>query len=227
MGKIESDIGGRSFEGGGQRTFTVSDETEISDAELKQMIADRHAARAVHAQQQASIPEGAVEHTPEEFNAMRRNKVMQDKVATPDVKQRIEMLTGIGRMTKNVPVNTGDQVITFTLKTLKSKESKALAKKSTEIANSGDASQIYDIRALALAFSIEKIDGVDVDDVLGIGDVQDTFNARFMFINELDETVCTYLMNEYQKMVSDNKKRFGIETAEDAKEVAQQMNKSS
>lgn len=227
MGKIESDIGGRSFEGGGQRTFTVSDETELSDAELKQMIAERHAARAAYAQQQTSIPEGAVEHTPEEFNAMRRNKVAQDKVAPSAVKQRIEMLTGIGRMTKNVPVDTGDEVITFTLKTLKTKEQKLLAKKSTEIANSGDASQIFDIRSLALAFSIDKIDGVDIDDVLGITGAQDIFNARFMFINELDEVISTYLMNEYQKMVNENKKRFGIETAEDAKEVAQQMNKSS
>lgn len=217
MPEIRSSIGSRSVRGG--KTFTVSDDSEIDE-----VLAQQDAARNdIQQEEDQKVYRGM-----EEISAMRNQRVRQNNRASENARRRIEMLVGIGRAKRDVPVETEEGKMVLSMRTLKGTEMKALADLTTRAAQGGNAGAIYDIRNVTLAFVIFKIDGVDIDIVLDCADEPNKYDIhKVEFLDQLDESVLTYLYREYQVLSKENQRRFGVNSEAEAKEVVADMSKSS
>jgi hypothetical protein len=135
---------------------------------------------------------------------------------TTDGKTRIELLTSIGRLTKDITI--GGSV--FTLRTLKAKETREAAME-TFIPGVTQLDATFEGRKQQLARSLVKIDNEDVGLVLG----NDTLAYRLEFIEELEENVISKLWDEFQILKTEAKEKYGITTPEDAKVVGEDLKK--
>lgn len=147
----------------------------------------------------------------------RKQKLAEQNKITDNAKKRIELLGDIGRTTREV--NIGG--FSFSLRTLKSKETReaALATFSTSITQL-EAS--YEARKQQLARSIFRIDGEDVEMVLGTKNVEDVMK----FIeNDLEELVVEKLWIEFMALKDEARTKYGITTAKEAEEVAEDLKK--
>src|ERR1700733_7712473 len=103
---------------------------------------------------------------------------------TDHAKRRIEILAGIGRLTKDVKI--GDVV--FSLRTLKARETKeAMLDTLANVKNDLEAG--FEARKHQLARALYKIDGADPEDVLGTNDP----TAKLDLIESLEEVVVVKL----------------------------------
>lgn len=224
MGKIESPLGERNFQSTGMRHFSVEDASGVDDdgfyppAEPQQVQPRRM--------------------TAEEAMAFRDQQLRQATGggggngagggADPNVKRRIEMLVGIGRQTRDVPIRTETGEATFSMRTLKSKEIRYLMKIAAEMAKTESIDAIYAIREQTLALSVFAVDGVDIDIYLGVTgrSNEDRLAARKLLFDEMNENTLNYLYRMHEGMMDENAKMFSIKSDEDAKEVAEQIKKS-
>ena len=228
MGEIDSEIGGRRFQSSGpQRHMTVPDESgyneEYYNTPETRLAAAQRAAEGVSPQRQ---PQGL---TAEQMFEARQQREANLNRASGHAKRRVELLVGIGRATRDVTINDKNESLTLSLRTLKSKEVRELLRLAQELAGNKDPDVIYAVRERTLAFSLYAIDGIAVDTVLGTDglSLNEIIYHRCSFLNELDENMMNYIYSEYQALTNDNAKRFGVVTAEDAKEVAAEVKKSS
>src|ERR1019366_3495357 len=135
---------------------------------------------------------------------------------TTDGKTRIELLTNIGRLTKDIPV--GQYV--FSLRTLKAKETREAALE-TFIPGVSQFDATFEARKQQLARSLFKIDNEDVGLVLG----NDTLAYRLEFIEELEENLVQKLWDEFVILKTEAKVAYGITTADDAKTFGEDLKK--
>ena len=135
---------------------------------------------------------------------------------TTDGKTRIELLTSIGRLTKDIPI--GGSI--FTLRTLKAKETREAAME-TFIPGVTQLDATFEGRKQQLARSLVKIDNEEVGFVLG----NDTLAYRLEFIEELEENVISKLWDEFQIIKTEAKEKYGITTLADAKAVGEDLKK--
>lgn len=145
----------------------------------------------------------------------RRQKAEGPRISESG-KKRIEILSGIGRLTKDVPI--GEHV--FSLRTLKNKE-------NDEATRAIFASAITQIEAAQesrrqqLARSIYKIDGIDVDSALGTSSLED----RATVVGELEDIIVEALWNGFMALKNEVRAKYGIATEEQAKEVLDDLKK--
>lgn len=157
--------------------------------------------------------------SPSELEAARRAHMEQK--STPErigeqAKKRIEILAGIGRLTKEVSIGG----TMFSLRTLKAKETKEAALATfSSVGTQLEAS--YEARLQQLARSIFKIDGNDVDAVLGTSDVAD----RITKLENLEEVVINKLWDDFVALKNDADKQYAINTDTQAKEVGEDLKK--
>jgi hypothetical protein len=132
-------------------------------------------------------------------------------------KKRIEILADIGRLTKDVVIGK----TTFSLKTLKAKETREAAMASYA-SSKIELELSFNARQQQVARSITKIDGHDFSMVLGSED----FNKKLEFIEELEEIVVNKLFNEFMNLKKEAEDTYGISTIAEAKEVGEDLKKS-
>lgn len=168
------------------------------------------------AQSYAQQPEFSPAEIEEQIKEARRQKLAPNRIGD-EAKKRVEILANIGRLTKDV--NIGG--FSFTLRTLKAKETKeaALATFSTSITQL-EAS--YEARKQQLARSIFKIDGEDIEVILGSRNLNDVMS----FIeDQLEDVVVEKLWNDYVALKDEARVKYGITTNKDAQEVAEDLKK--
>jgi hypothetical protein len=226
-GEINSPIGKTTFQPQPTQNWSVEDASDDGD--------DQFAIPADAVQQEGS------EITPQEAMERRRQFAEQaekGQVATKlTAKRRIELLLGIGRGTKEVPIDTEEGTVTFSIRTLKGKENKevaALLENAKRVRNEAgeyilSPTGLYALRVLALKYAIYAIDGIEFDVVLGtVSAEQDQkISVRELFLEELDDTLVARLFGEYESLVMDNTAKYGIKSEAEAKEVAAEVSKSS
>lgn len=208
MGGIESSLGRTQFESGpsGGRTFTVDDPTlHLNDAPQR--------------------------ITVEELQAIRNKVSSESQRVDNGTKRRIEILLGIGRAFLDVKIDSPGGFAVYTLRTLKSKEKKHVMGLAEELERFRAEKQKlmekgYDLRNQTLAYSICSIDGIDIDTILDIsGRSQEERDAiKLAFSGELDDSVAEHLYSKFQELSVSN--RIEFKTANQAKEVAEQIKKS-
>jgi hypothetical protein len=230
MPKIVSSIGSREFPAGpGMRKFTVEDPT-MSDDDF-----DNPSGRLRRHQQQEAQPKGPAleDYTREEIMDARRRKMDEINRVSEPARQRTEILIGIGRATKNIEVVSGNESVTFSIRTLKGREIKQLMRYVGSLSSTGsnittsEASIVA--RDIILAWSIYAIDGVNFDLFLNISNQaneDEILSDKLEFIENLDESLIGHIYSEYGILTKNNASRFSIKDEADAKEVSESIHKS-
>lgn len=145
----------------------------------------------------------------------RREKNSMPKI-TDQAKKRLEILTNIGRLTHDVKLED----YTFTIKSLKSKETKEAT--LSAIGNTANNAELsFEIRRNILARSISKIDGKEIELILG----SDLLDKKLELIDDLEESVVVKLYEEFQKMKDLATNKYGVSSDKDASEVIEDLKK--
>lgn len=147
----------------------------------------------------------------------RRQKLANANKIGDAAKKRIELLADIGRLSKDI--NIGGY--SFSLRTLKAKETReaALATFATSVTQL-EAS--YEARKQQLARSIFKIDGEDVEAIIGSNSLDD----KMKFIEDnLEDVVVEKLWTEFVALKEEAKEKYGINSVKDAEEVSEDLKK--
>lgn len=194
MPNFNSPEGRRTFAAPRKALLTISDESQHLTAD--------------------EIEASQIEY--QELQAQRKDVISSSKRITPSSKERMEILLNLGRFTKEVEVDG----ITFSLRSLNSKEVQVITRMGETIANRIDA--YFSSRNNVLSRSIYAIGGASLEDVLGTSDS----TTVLKWLDDMDDTILEYLHNEYLEMVKKNRKRFEVKTDEQVKEVVEELKKS-
>lgn len=134
---------------------------------------------------------------------------------SPQAKQRIEMLCGMHRMTREVKIE-GE---VFKLQTLKAKETRAAVKAASSFDNNIDVS--YQSRAQFVARSLCEISGQSMEDILG----NNSLESVILFIDELDDVVLERLYAEYLVLTKEASDKYSIKNDAQSKELGEDLGK--
>jgi hypothetical protein len=201
MPDINSPLGRRAFAATSQRVLTVPDENSSNISNFVPQVREK--------------PQEFAEQDIEAIQAARKAKLLAAKKISPTAKERIEILTELGRCYDEVEF----EGVNFSIQSLKGKEIRAVVRISNSAVNAADS--YFEARDQTLARSIYKIDGQPIDIVLGTEKLEDIVS----WVGELDESLLEYLHNRYLKMMRENKNKFIIKDEQDAKEVAEEIKK--
>ena len=141
----------------------------------------------------------------------REVRKAQETKLEAGVKRRLEILTNLGRATKDVVIDN----IKFSLRSLKTREMRDTIK-AVALLDLG-SEQAFEIRVGTLSKAIYQIDNQPTELVVG-ENIEE-------FISEMDETIIAYLYSEYNKMMADNKAKYNFETKEGIQEVIEDTKK--
>lgn len=147
----------------------------------------------------------------EEREVKRTGKIRLNEGA----KKRIEFLIGMLRTTRNVVINNEKYI----LQSLKDSEKREAI---MEVAKyDGTVQATFEMRKQLLARSLVMIAGVDVSAFLGTND----FSAKLEFIDQLDSAFISRLYTEYLLLQEEAKRKYDINSDEEAKEVIEDLKK--
>ena len=146
---------------------------------------------------------------------VRKEEMARGPKITDGAKKRIEILANIGRLTKDVEMDG----VTFSLRTLKNKETRETTLSIFEARNDADAS--FELRKQTLARALFKIDGRDIDEVLGGYEIE----RVLQFIDDLEEIVVNRLYNEFNSLRQEVLTKYGLNSEKDVKEVLDNVKK--
>jgi hypothetical protein len=217
MSSIRSTIGESKFAGAGQRRMVIPNANGNEDAQSSQPQITPELATSLRMQAQE-----------------RQEQVELRGLA--DARRRIDIITGLGRRTKEVPLETNDGTVIFTLRTLKTFEQNCLAQvvEQSERLTTTEGRLIFaptslaKIRVEALSHSLFLIDGQSIDIILGTANVayEDQVLARKDLISEMDHALINHLFNNYETLAQETYDGYIPKTAEEAKEVVETISKS-
>jgi hypothetical protein len=199
MAEFDSPLGRKQFATQSRKVFNVEDTNSAEKNFMPEL--------------EVGVP---IELTPAQFQEMqqRRNSFKQTQSRpTSESRQRIELLTGIGRLTKEVTIEGH----LFTLQSLKSKEMRETIRAVSQASDGPDS--IFEMRAQILARSIVKIDNHPVAVVLG----SDSVEARLSFIDDSEEQVVNQLYSAYTEMTK--KVDLAVKNDADVQEVVEEIKK--
>lgn len=151
----------------------------------------------------------------EEEELKRARKEKLNPPITPQAKTRLEYLTDIGKMTKDVVIGG----VSFTLRTLKSKEQRQVYLTLVDVNNKVD--EAYNLKFHSLAHSLIKIDGQEIAYMVKINNFQD----KLKILEDLEETVTDQLFAAYQELKLSSDKQFVIKDDKDLKEISSDLGK--
>lgn len=217
MNRIRSTIGDSNFEAQ-QRRFVVPSEVET--------------------QQPPLMPGQEID--PAVATNLRRQaqeyQEQQEQRHLVDARRRIEIITGLGRKTREVPLETSTGTVTFTLRTLKTFEQNCLSQvieKSERLTTAEGKfifapSSLARIRIEALSHSLFLIDGQSIDIVLGTANspYEQQVLARKDLIEEMDHALINHLFDNYEALTKETYDGYMPKTVEQAKEVVETISKS-
>ena len=209
MVEIESQLGKKvySASSGDRRVLTVSEEDPVMQQQSFQ--------------QPSQSREGPIRMTLDEMQEIEemRNKSrdMQTRVS-PEARNILEFLSGIGRMEESVVIETTK----FTLQSIKSGEQEEVFEVIADLGNVSTIKLQFEIRAQTLARALYAIDDQPFGLVIGSNYMKDRVAATRQF----DENVADYLYKWYQEhIVKKAQDKYGVKTEEDAQEVIESIKK--
>jgi len=238
--KFKSSIGeaGRSGGNDGQKVFTVPDANQhIPQAaqNLRYQQDDFEQQPPMRSRNQKFIPEGTQEIDMLTAARLRAQYSQQDEQHQAEIlsqqKSRVEMLTGIGRGTKDVKIPYQNGFVTYSLRTLKGHERRMFSEVVESLPRNTKGNVfdtgVIDISIAALKNSLYAIDNIDINVLLKCSsyDYETQLQYREEFVSSLDSELLMYLYIKYDNLVSEV--RDGYLTETDQKEVADAISKSS
>lgn len=195
---ISSALGTVNHGGSQRKVLTVADPTDEDDVQVRSFSSGSFEDNSEESLKKV-INDDELEflaQNRERLQSSRRESHQQKNKIPEGLKQRLEILTGIGRLTEDIIV----EGITFSLRSLKPIETQEIVK--ALIGVDTQIMQSLEYRDQVLARSIYKIDGQDIDVVIGSKVVEERVN----FIkNTLEESLVVFLYEAYQKLLTKNK----------------------
>jgi hypothetical protein len=222
MNSIRSTIGESNFSGVGPRRFVVGNETP-------------------EYVEPASAPAPTpVSITPEMAANLRRQAQEQqsskEQRQLGEARRRVEIITGIGRRIREVPLEFDGASVVVTLRTLKTFEYNFLSQviENTERITLANGTMVFSptglsrIKVEALSHSLFLIDGQSVDIILGTAnsDYETQIVERKKLIEEMDHALINHLYDNYEILTKETYDGYNPKTAEEAKEVVETISKS-
>lgn len=226
MASFESPIGNRKVTGNKLREFDIPDGEDENQFNIDQAIAsgnmkklDVEEIRQFQQRLDGVSFEQEEDLSPKEelriIEDARRNRRKGIERLSQGAKKRIEMLIGMTRSVRPVVIDNTEYV----LQTLKSQEMRDALLSSSKYEHTVEFA--FEIRLQFLARSLMKIGGIDLDQFLG----DPSFEAKLLFINELDEHLLNRLYNEYSSLAKGATERYSVRTPEDAEGVVADLKK--
>lgn len=194
------------------REFNVG----VSEEELDQMNVNPYAQAQPQPQTQPPAPVENLESKVHQARKEKSDLIKYGPRITDFAKRRIEILSNIGRLTRDVQI--GESV--FSLRTLKEHEQRAATLASVENAKL-DLQIHFEGRKQQLSRALYKIDGEDIAIVLGTDDPE----ARLELLGALEDIVVEKLWTELVSLKDEVRTKYGIKSAKDAEEVAADLKK--
>lgn len=191
-------------------------------------------------QERRSEPQKQVLADNYEDVARLRQKFRQEAEQTVNAREvhaqrQIEMLIGFGVSSEEFSIDFKGEEHKFTFRTLNVHEQKivgSFVQSKVRTSSNGlvlmDFADKHDSQLMCLVFSLTHIDGIDVDEILNIVNVDDEtwYDQKHVFLEQLDNLLKEKLYDCYERLASDHKKAFYPETKEQAQEVAENLPKS-
>jgi hypothetical protein len=226
MAEIESSLGKTSSGTGGagrKRVLTVDDQSTPQPqsfghnpaylAESVQRQGEGGGYRRVDPRQ-AMGPEEL-----KEYEERRAEAVQKQKRISPEAKERIEFLTGLGRIVDSVTV----EEIEFTFQSLKGKEQNEVFEALSQFGEMSALRMQYEVRFHTLARALTHIQGRSFEEVIESDDIEDKLEV----IRAMDENLSDHLYKWYQKnIIATGQEKYAIKSPEDVKEVTEAIKKS-
>lgn len=183
-----------------RRVLTVNDEAEDDGVQVRSFSAGNF-------DQEPQELEDVISKEELEQLAFNRDQLQnsrkqshQQKNRIPDgIKLRLEILTGIGRLSEDVKVDG----VTFSIRSLKPIENEEIVGILAGIEFGGI--QAFELRAQTLARALYKIDGQNIDHVIDAKNMKDRVN--FMK-TVLEESLANFLYVKYQGLLNKNREKF-------------------
>ena len=217
--RVSSSIGESNFTNPSGKSFVVQDES----LERSQRVPTR--AQAINPSAVAEMRKQAMEQSQQ-----------AESRALVEAKRRVEIITGLGRKTKDVLIETDEGNLTFTLRTLKSFEQNCLAQVVESVERvklptggfSFTPTGMYKIKTEALSHSLHLIDGQSIDIVLGTAnmDYSEQVLARKELVCEMDGALVDHLFIQYEVLSSEARDGYEPKNEEEVKEVVDTIRKS-
>lgn len=165
----------------------------------------------------STLPEGAVEISPEQFNKFQREKekILEDQnKIDPKAKEALNALLGFGIVEKKVPVNLNGKKYVFYLSNLTEDEERELSKIRGEMESlalkketSKILDRVHDLRKITIKYALKKIEFLDLEglNVFSIDEVLSFFG--FDSIDQLFNTwgseIISLLYSGYAESVNE------------------------
>jgi len=154
-----------------------------------------------------------------EYEERRAEAVQKQKRISPEAKQRIEFLTGLGRIVDSITV----EEIKFTFQSLKDREQDEIFEAISEYDQISALKMQYMVRRHTLAKALTHIQDKTFADVIE----SDEFEDRLAVIMEMDDNFLDHLWKWYQENIAKvAQEKYAIKTPEDVKEVTEAIKKS-
>lgn len=150
----------------------------------------------------------------EELQRYRREGSKEAKIGD-HAKQRIELLAGIGRLTRHVELDG----VQFSLRSLKAREARETTMSIFACANDVDAS--FEIRRQTLARALYEIDGQPLEAALGGVD----FSLKLKLIDDMEDVTIIRLYNEFNELRNEIQNKYGLKSEQEVKEVLEDIKK--
>jgi len=203
QGEINSPLGRRAMAVNQQRMLTVPNEDPSNQEDVRNFTSQAFGSDL------------------DSVTAMRKTAAEANKRITPSARERVELITNIGRLKEDIFVEN----VKFTLQSLKSGEIRDILKLCMPIEDKYE--NYFETRAQTLARSIIAIDDIPIGMVLSgasLGSRADEINYVIAMLNEMGEYTLEYLHESYLKLIEKNKDKFKVST-DNAREVSEEIKK--
>lgn len=237
MPEIRSSLGRTSTSAPPTRTFTVEDRSQGFEIpqnaqrmsgeyypEPGEQVVNPNVAH-MYAQQAPQVKELSVD----EWKAMRNlDNGQQQAGLSDDARRRIDLLLGIGQVTREVVVLHKSKQVTFSIRSLKAKEKRHIVMLARQFDQSKSSDDFFVLRNTTLLYSVFAIDGFDIDLVLGISGFEPKVKIEYRnaFLSDLDDDLLNHLFVQYNELIVAEESRFSVTTSQQVKEVVQDLKKS-
>jgi len=219
MTDIESPLGKKSFPSPQRqgRVYTVDDPTADGGSPAHNIRPEHF--RRVPEPPQARMPlRELTSEEMEEFERAREEAMRSCDTISKSARERIEFLTGIGRIKTSFTVDG----ITFHLQSLKSGELEDVLDTMIKLGETNEAKFTFELRRQTLARSLCAVDEMSIDELIGSNNIED----KIHLIRSLDENLVDYMYKNYEEYIQKvSKNKYAIKTEKDVEEVVEAVKK--
>lgn len=160
--------------------------------------------------------EESIQQMEQRLRVAKNEKKIINQTAPTAAVQRLEILTGIGRLVKDITIEN----VKFSLRSLKNKEIRDVMKRAVDAKT--HVEEVLVIRVYVLAYSVYKIDDRSIEDYIGSYDIDDKIDL----INELEEHVVSRLWKVYSEMLEDHNNKIEQDLGETSEKIVDNIKKS-